>query len=216
MGDALRVRDRRWFGQVPAVGEFAVGGHGESAANTHTALDGFEASVDVRVGGPGRDGDVRGRAVDRSRPSGLASAPRRGRRPEQQRRDLSQQCSPWRSGQPYVRGFDRGLRAAGSASLALAPGARPARQGPSHQTTGKRGASGRIDDHRAPTSASGTARYSRRRPPRSRKHPSRLSIICAVPSPARSVAPATSGLGSATTAPARAEAPVACTSHAPD
>ena len=32
---------------------------GEQAANTHTALDGFEDPVDFRVGGACRDGDVR-------------------------------------------------------------------------------------------------------------------------------------------------------------
>src|SRR5882724_11665096 len=45
----------------------AVGEHGEQAANPHTAVDGFEASVDLRVGGPCRDGDVHRRALDRPR-----------------------------------------------------------------------------------------------------------------------------------------------------
>jgi hypothetical protein len=100
--------------------------------HTHTALGGFEAPVDFRVGRPGRDGDVRGRAVDRPRPPGLPLLPGVG---GGQSSNVAISLSSAVLGVQDSRTFgpSLGCRPAGSASLPLAAGARPARRGPRHQ-----------------------------------------------------------------------------------
>jgi hypothetical protein len=146
-------------GLVPAVGE-----HGEQAANTHTGLDGFEAAVDLRVGGPCRDGDVRRRALDRPRLARSAAATRRGRWPGQQCCDLSQQRGSRRAGQPHVR-FGWSRRPSGTPAVPVASRSRPARQRARDQTT-RRSANVRCaDGRRAATDrhCSSSKRSSRRR-----------------------------------------------------
>jgi hypothetical protein len=165
--DGGRPPTRRWSmfrtstcGLLPAVGE-----HGEQAANTHTGLDGFEASVDLRVGGPRRDGDVRRRALDRTRLARPAAPSRRGWWPGEQCCDLPQQCRSRRAGQPDVRFFGWGRRPSSAPSVPAASRVRPARQGTRDQTARRNAKVGCADRRRAATHPHCTSwnRSSRRR-----------------------------------------------------
>jgi hypothetical protein len=144
-------------GLVPAVGEY-----GEQAANTQTALDGLEAPVDLRVGRPCGDGDVRRRALGGPRPARFAAPPRGGRWPGQQCCDLSQQCGPRRAGQPHVRVLRWHRRPSGAPPVAVASDTRPARPGARDQTT-RRANVRCADGRRAAAGHSGSSQRSSRR-----------------------------------------------------
>jgi len=184
---------------------------GEQAANTHTALDGFEAPVDFRVGGTCRDGDVRERAVGRPRSTRSTSAPRCRRWPELQRRNLSEQRSSRRSGQPHLRGVVWGRGPPGAASLPVASDARSAWEEARHQTTRRVGVVQCRDGRRTSGASAGTGRQpsARQQVSRCRELPGRVDgfragpfLACAGPAPATAgpvttAAPAQARSGSA-------------------
>ncbi len=193
----------------------AVGVDGEQAANTHVALDGFEALVDFRVGGTLSHCDFRVPPVDRPRLAGSAAVAGCGRRTGQQCCDLPQQRGSRSARQPDVRACGWARRSSGAPPLPPAPSAGPARQEARNQTAHRSCNTGWADRRRAPVHRrlSSCKRSSRRRERAGRPagiHAGHVAVCTSAFAP-EDARPVTAG----TTAQARSRASYTCTPGEP-